>query len=114
MVVESEGYNSLIEYLATSLSLFASSQGDVGTESVEEIVTDMISSNIMALFEQNPSMHTSVRFQLLKEVDALVADLAEILSSVWKKPATNQQVEFLEDYVGLIKNMFDSAVAAYD
>ncbi len=114
MVVESEGYNSLIEYLAASLALFASSQGDVGTESVEDVVTDMVSSNIMVLFEQNPSMHASVRFQLLKEVDSLVEDLAEILSSVWHKPATNQQVEFLEDYVGLIKNMFDSAVTAYD
>ncbi|MEF1175152.1 DUF3802 family protein, partial [Vibrio sinaloensis] len=33
---------------------------------------------------------------------------------VWAKPATNGQIEFLDEYIALVKNLFDSAVAKYD
>ena len=113
MVVDKDGYLALIEHLSLNLSLFTS-DGDTGVESVEDVVTDMVSSTIMALFAQNPELHSSVRFQLLKEVDLVVDDLAEVLASSWKKKATNEQVEFLDEFIGLVKNLFDSAVAKYD
>ena len=114
MVVETDGYLALIEHLSFNLDIFSSDEGDTGTESVEDVVTDMISSNIMSIFEQNPELHSSVRFQLLKEVDAVVADLSEVLANVWEKQATNEQVGFLDEYISLLKNLFDSAVAKYD
>ncbi|OEE69522.1 DUF3802 family protein [Vibrio genomosp. F6] len=114
MVVETDGYLALIEHLSFNLSVFANEQGDTGAESIEDIVTDMISSNIMAIFEQNPELHSSVRFQLLKEADAVVEDLGEVLAGAWTKKATNQQIEFLDEYIALVKNLFDTAVAKYD
>ncbi|ANP76557.1 MULTISPECIES: DUF3802 family protein [Vibrio] len=114
MVVETDGYLALIEHLSFNLDVFTNSNGDTGNESVEDIVTDMISTNIMAIFEQNPELHSSVRFQLLKEADAVVADLGEVLAGVWAKKATNEQIVFLDEYIALVKNLFDTAVAKYD
>jgi hypothetical protein len=113
VVVETDGYLSLIEYLASNLNVFTQ-DGDTGNESIEDVVSDMVASNIMALFQQNPDLHSSVRFRLLKEVDLVIDDLAEVLAGCWKKQATNEQIEFLDEYVILLKNLFDSAVAKYD
>ncbi|MCA2019030.1 DUF3802 family protein [Vibrio tritonius] len=113
MVVETDGYLALIEHLSFNLDVFTD-EGDTGKESVEDVVTDMVASNIMAIFEQNPELHSSVRFQLLKEADMVVADLSEVLAGVWAKYATNQQIIFLDEYIALLKNLFDSAVATYD
>ncbi|CAH8200732.1 DUF3802 family protein [Vibrio aestuarianus] len=113
MVVETDGYLALIEHLSFNMDVFTSG-GDIGSESVEDVVTDMVASNIMAIFEQNPDLHSSVRFQLLKEADSVVEDLGEVLAGVWNKPATNEQIIFLDEYIALVKNLFDSAVAKYD
>lgn len=114
MVVDTDGYLALVEHLASNLDVFSAKDGDTGKESVEDVVTDMVASNIMAIFEQNPELHSSVRFKLLKEADAVVADLGEVLASMWTKPATNEQIAFLDEYIALVKNLFDSAVAKYD
>lgn len=114
MVIETEGYSALIEHLAFNLDVFQSEQGDTGSETVEDVVTDMIVSNIMGIFEQNPELHASVRFKLLKEADMVAADLSEVLAGVWQRKATNQQIDFLDEYVALMKNLFDNAVAVYD
>ncbi|WP_172559828.1 DUF3802 family protein [Vibrio fluvialis] len=113
MVVETDGYLALIEHLAMNMDIFTR-EGDTGKESVEDVVTDMVASNIMAIFEQNPELHSSVRFQLLKEADSVVEDLGEALAGVWGKPATNDQIVFLDEYIALVKNLFDSAVSKYD
>ncbi|SJL83134.1 DUF3802 family protein [Vibrio palustris] len=113
MVVDTDGYLALIEHLSFNLDIFTK-DGDIGEESIEDVVTDMVASNIMAIFEQNPELHSSVRFKLLKETDAVVEDLGEVLAGVWEKRATNEQIVFLDEYVALLKNLFDSAVAAYD
>lgn len=114
MVVDTDGYLALIEHLTFNLDVFTSGSGDTGEETVEDVVTDMISSNIMALFEQNPELHSSVRFKLLKEVDSVVEDLGEVLAGVWLSKATNEQIVFLDEYIALVKNLFDVAVATYD
>ncbi|MGF1909713.1 DUF3802 family protein [Vibrio kasasachensis] len=114
MVVETEGYLALIEYLASNLDIFSTEDGDTGEESIEDVVTDMVASNIMAIFEQNPELHSSVRFKLLKEADSVVADLGEVLAGTWTRPATNEQIAFLDEYIALVKNLFDTAVAKYD
>ncbi len=114
MVVETDGYLALIEHLSFNMDVFTRGGGDTGKESVEDVVNDMVASNIMAVFEQNPELHSSVRFQLLKEADSVVEDLGEVLAGVWLKPATNDQIIFLDEYIALVKNLFDTAVATYD
>jgi hypothetical protein len=114
VVVETDGYLALIEHLSLNLDIFTSGTGDTGSESIEDVVTDMVASNIMAIFEQNPELHSSVRFKLLKEADAVVEDLSEVLAGVWHRKATNEQIIFLDEYIALVKNLFDTAVATYD
>ena len=114
LVVETDGYLALIEYLSTNLDVFTSDFGDVGSQTLEYVVTDMVASSIMMLFKQNPDLETNVRFKLLKEVDAVVEDLSEVLAGVWNKKATNQQIAFLDEYIALVKNLFDSAVTQYN
>ncbi|PKF77981.1 topoisomerase II [Vibrio sp. vnigr-6D03] len=114
MVVETDGYLALIEHLTMNLDIFAKVEGDTGDESIEDVVTDLIATNIMAIFEQNPELHSSVRFKLLKEADAVVDDLGEVLAGAWNKKATNEQIGFLDEYIALVKNLFDTAVAIYD
>ena len=72
MVIDTDGYLALIEHLTYNLDVFTSHGGDTGVETVEDVVTDMIASNIMAIFEQNPDLHASVRFKLTKEADHVV------------------------------------------
>ncbi len=114
MVVETDGYLALIEHLSLNLNIFTTGSGYTGTESIEDVVTDLVASNIMAIFEQNPELHSSVRFKLMKEADAVVEDLGEVLAGVWNKKATNEQIAFLDEYVALVKNLFDGAVGIYD
>jgi len=113
VVVETEGYLVLIEHLALNLDAFTR-DGDTGQESVEDVVTDLLASNIMDIFQQNPELHSTVRFQLLKEADMVAADLEEVLAGCWSKRATNEQIAFLDEFVSLMKNLFDTAVAKYD
>ncbi len=109
MLINTQGYDSLIEYLTENLAIFANQQGDIGEETVEDIVTDLVASNIMAVFQQNPDLEQDIRFSLLRRADEVVADLHEVLAGAWLQKATNEQVMFLDDYVGLIKNLFDDA-----
>ncbi|MDF5602252.1 DUF3802 family protein, partial [Vibrio parahaemolyticus] len=111
---ETDGYLALIEHLSLNLYIFTTEIADTGSESIENVVTDMVASNIMAIFEQNPELHSSVRFKLLKEADAVVEDVGEVLAGGWRKKATNEQIAFLDEYIALVKNLFDTAVATYD
>ncbi|MDV5168963.1 DUF3802 family protein [Photobacterium rosenbergii] len=111
MVVESEGYHALIEYFTEHLSLFENAETEGCSETVEDVVTDMIATNLMTVFSQNPDLEADFRFKLMQEADAVMEDLNEVLAGAWNRCPTNEQVRFLEDYVGLVKNLFDSAIS---
>jgi hypothetical protein len=111
MVVESEGYHALIEYFTEHLSLFEKANKEACKETVEDVVTDMIATNLMAVFSQNPDLDADFRFKLMQEADAVVDDLSEVLAGAWRRSPTVEQISFLEDYIGLVKNLFDSAIS---
>ncbi|PPA29585.1 DUF3802 domain-containing protein [Aeromonas jandaei] len=112
MVVESEGYISLIEYLVESLGLFEAQQQNAGGEqTIEDLVSSRVASNLMAICEQNPQLAPKVRFTIMQEADAVVADLEEVLSAVWLREPTPEQKALLIEFIDLIKNLFDSAIA---
>ncbi|MFQ2243564.1 DUF3802 family protein [Aeromonas enteropelogenes] len=111
MVVESDGYISLIEYLVERLGLFETQQQSEGGETIEDLVSGRVASNLMAICEQHPELDPKVRFVIMQEADAVVADLEEVLSAVWLRAPTLEQQAFLEEFIDLIKNLFDSAIA---
>lgn len=111
MVVESEGYIALIEYLVESLGLFeAQHQGGEG-ETIETLVSSKVAGNLMAICEQNPRLDAKIRFAIMQEADAVVDDLEEVLSAVWLRIPTPEQKAFLIEFIDLIKNLFDSVVS---
>lgn len=110
MVVESEGYHALVEYLVESLGLFEGQQQGSGTRTIEDLVSSRVADNLMAICEQNPQLDAKVRFLIMQEADAVVADLEEVLSAVWLRAPTPAQHAFLDEFISLIKNLFDSAI----
>ncbi|MDO6705390.1 MULTISPECIES: DUF3802 family protein [unclassified Photobacterium] len=111
MVVESEGYHALIEYFSENLHVFEESGTDASEETVENVVTDLIATNLMAVFNQNPDLKPDFRFKLMQEADAVLEDLSEILGGLWLKHPGVEQISFLEDYISLVKNLFDSVIS---
>ncbi len=111
MVVESEGYIALIEYLVESLGLFEAQQQSGGEQTIEDLVSSRVASNLMAICEQNPQLDPKLRFMIMQEADAVVADLEEVLSAVWLRAPTPEQKAFLEEFIDLIKNLFDGAIS---
>ncbi|MDD1791681.1 DUF3802 family protein [Enterovibrio makurazakiensis] len=111
MVVESSGYEALIEYFVENLGSFSAAGDKVGSETIEDLVHELVASQIMTICDQIKDMPQTLRFKVMSEADKVVADLEEILSSVWKQKPTYAQINVLEEYIGLVKNLFDAAVA---
>lgn len=55
MVVETDGYLALIEHLTMNLDIFAQVDGDTGEESIEDVVTDLIATNIIPFSNRTPN-----------------------------------------------------------
>ncbi|MFM5879839.1 DUF3802 family protein [Aeromonas sanarellii] len=110
MVVESDGYIALVEYLVESLGLFESQQQGSGTQTIEDLVSGRVAENLMTICEQNPQLDPKVRFMIMQEADAVVADLEEVLSAVWLRAPTPAQHAFLDEFISLIKNLFDNTI----
>ena len=112
MIIEEEGYNALIEYLIENLPIFINKKADDDDiESIENVITDLVATNIMSVFLQNPDLSANVRFQLTQDADNVLNDLHQVLEGVWTVVASNEQILFLEEYISLMKNLFDSALA---
>ncbi|MFM2485085.1 DUF3802 family protein [Celerinatantimonas yamalensis] len=110
MVTNGEGYNQLIQYLTENLSVFEQA-GPAHVEiSTGEYTTDKVAQSVMAVCQQHPQLSSESRFCIIRESDSVVNDLQEVLSSVWNTHPSLQQCEFLDEFISLIKNLFDSAI----
>ncbi|MFC3034112.1 DUF3802 family protein [Pseudoalteromonas fenneropenaei] len=111
MVLDKQGYDELVMYLTLNLTLFEK-PGVVkpGAPTVMELIEDVIAEQVIRLCEQHTELSTEQRSMIVREVDGIVYDLQEVLSSVTDQPVTEEQREFIQDFAGLVKNLFDSAV----
>ncbi|MCE2572457.1 DUF3802 family protein [Motilimonas eburnea] len=114
MVIDSEGYIQLIHFLTDNLSLFENKPCPSNEGSVAEYVSDLIAENVMKVCIQHEHLDSTHRFEVVRETDAIVHDLEEVLSAVWHQAPTSQQKEFLTEFVGLIKNLFDTELTKFD
>ncbi len=111
MVTDSEGYIHIIEYLTEHLSFFEnSSSTDQNTDSVIAVIERELSDQIISVCSQNESLSFNQRNAIIREVDAIVYDLEEILSGVINNPVTQQQSRFIKEFSTLIKNLFDTEI----
>ncbi|SQD78888.1 DUF3802 family protein [Moritella yayanosii] len=113
MITNSDGYIQLIHFLADNLAIFEhhNQQGSSTTDTIGDIFSEHIATNTMAMCNQHQQLTEKHRFVIIREIDAIVGDLEEVLSSAWDVPPTNEQMTFIEEFVGLMKNLFDSEIS---
>ncbi|AIY63950.1 DUF3802 family protein [Pseudoalteromonas piratica] len=112
MVIDKQGYDELIMYLTEHLSLFEK-PGEVrpGAPTVMALIEDDIAEQIINLCMQHEDLSVDDRSLIMREVDGIVYDLQEVLSGVINQPVTIEQHAFIDEFAGLVKNLFDSAVS---
>ncbi|WP_394132104.1 DUF3802 family protein [Shewanella maritima] len=111
MVTDKDGYIHLIQYLTEHLGLFETPEAsDQSAGSVMALFETQLSEQIMSVCSQNPQLSFAQRNMVIREIDAIVYDLEEILGSIGNHQATSQQYVFITEFSGLIKNLFDQEV----
>lgn len=112
MVTDKDGYMHLIQYLTEHLGLFEAKDAvSTAGDTVMELFEEQLSAQIIMVCGQNPSLSFAQRNMVIREIDAIVYDLEEILANVSKRIATPEQTLFITEFSGLIKNLFDQEIA---
>ena len=114
MIVETDGYIELIQYLTGQLPLFSdqSTQEKTADYTLRDLMEEKLSMSMMAVFEQN-ELSQEQRLDIVRETDAIVYDLEEVLSKVLDTHPTPEQEAFIDEFVGLVKNLFDEHLREY-
>lgn len=113
MVIDKPGYEHLIQFLTEHLALFtaAGPASDSG-KTIGILLEEKIAEQIITLCRQHDELETNHRALIVREIDGIMYDFQEVLSSVLNKPATEHQEELITEISLLIKNLFDNAIAA--
>jgi hypothetical protein len=112
MVTDKEGYIHLVQYLTEHLGLFEASENVVASgDTIMELFEEQLAAQIIMVCGQNPTLTFTERNLVIREVDAIVYDLEEILAGVANHKATTEQTIFITEFSGLIKNLFDQEIA---
>jgi hypothetical protein len=113
MVTDKPAYDQLLDYLTSNKAVFSDHTGSPLTDlTIESIVEEQISSQVIALCTQHETLESNHRSIIIREIDGIVYDMQQILLEYWSHNATEQQKDFLIEFATLIKNIFDSEVAA--
>jgi hypothetical protein len=111
MVTNTEGYIHIIEYLTEHLSLFENSTTtNDSTNTVMSTIEIELSEQVISVCGQNKALSFNQRNAIIREVDAIVYDLEEILSGIVNNPVTEEQSQFIKEFATLIKNLFDNEI----
>ncbi len=111
MVTDTDGYIQIIEYLTEHLILFENSTAPPqASETVMSAIEVELCDQIINVCSQNSNLTFNQRNIIIREVDAIVSDLEEILSGVINNPVNAAQHDFITEFAGIIKNMFDTAI----
>ena len=93
------------------LSLFENTIADNDSaDTVIAVIEIELSDQIISVCNQNQELTFNQRNTIIREVDAILYDLQEILSGVVNNPVTKQQSEFIKEFASLIKNIFDTEI----
>lgn len=111
MVTDTEGYIHIIEYLTEHLSLFENIATCPNSNiTIMEKIEEELGEQIISVCMQNDKLTANQRNTIVKEVDSIVYDLEEILSTRINNPINDEQSSFIKEFAILIKNLFDSEI----
>jgi hypothetical protein len=74
------------------------------------VIENELSDQIISVCSQNKKLTFNQRNAIIREVDAIVYDLEEILSGVVDNLVTEPQHAFIIEFASLIKNLFDTEI----
>lgn len=113
MVTDTDAYIQIIEYLTEHLSLFetpVTTEVNASSDTVMATIEIELSEQIITVCSQNERLTFNQRNAIIREVDAIVYDLEEILSGVMNNTVSSPQKAFIKEFAGIIKNIFDSVI----
>lgn len=109
MVIQSDGYISLIEYLSESIALFNQGHNeDHQPMTIKLFIRYQMVEQMSLLFEQNKFLIPQEKIYIVDEFDQAFNDLSEVLGNNMMNKITENQQVFITDFAGLLKNLFDS------
>lgn len=112
MITDKDGYTHLIQYLTEHLSIFEDKCNESLTDdTVLESFEEQLSAQIIMVCGQNPSLDFAQRNKVIREVDAIIYDLVELLESIASQKVTPEQISFITEFSSLIKKLFDQEIA---
>lgn len=112
MVTDKQAYDELMEYLYSSREVFVQRDEEmVPGLTLEALVEQEISSQIITLCNQHDDLEVNHRSIIVREVDGIVYDMQQVLYDHWQQSVTQGHVDFVVEFTGLIKNIFDGAIA---
>ncbi|WDE05743.1 DUF3802 family protein [Thalassomonas viridans] len=119
MVTNTQGYMHVIEYLTEHLSIFETPEEELAANptpakashsSIMSMIEEELSEQIIMVCSQNTELSFNQRNMIIREVDEIVYDLEEILSGIINNQVTEEQLNFIVEFAGLIKNLFDTEI----
>jgi hypothetical protein len=110
MLLKSEAYKACIDYFVDNLFIFDNDDESANTDLIADIVIKNTANMLMSFCKQQPNLDKLTRNSVIVEGDKLIEELEHILGRLWKKPATQTQIEFLDEYFLLLKNSLDSQI----
>jgi len=112
MVTNSDGYSSLIEYLSENLSVFELSKDlDDQPMTINTFIRFQMVEQMTLIFEQNKSLIQQEKIYIFEEFDRVVNDLSEVLGHNMNNKISKSQHEFITEFAGLLKNLFDAQLS---
>ena len=111
MITHSKGYIELVHYLTEHLEVFTQTESSVPQKAltVRECFEEQLAESVMQINKQH-HLDEAARLEVVREADAILYDLEEVLASVLdKRPSPNQEA-FIIEFIGLVKNLFDSKI----
>lgn len=112
MVTNSDGYSSLIEYLSENLSVFELNENsDEQPMTINIFVRYQMVEQMTLIFEQNKSLIQQEKIYIFEEFDRVINDLNEVLGHNMNNKINKQQNEFITEFAGLLKNLFDAQLS---
>ena len=111
MVTDKPAYDQLLDYLTSNKVIFSETSSDLNSgPTIESIIEEQISEQVIALCAQHEALEENHRSIIIREVDGIVYDIQQVLLEYWSKNATEEQAQFICEFAGLIKNVFDSQI----
>lgn len=109
MVIQSEGYSSLIEYLCENIAVFSPTESEGHQPmTIRLYVRYQMVEQMSLLFEQNKGLIPQEKIYIVEEFDKALEDLYEVLGQNIHNKITESQRAFITDFAGLLKNLFDA------